>query len=509
VEENIRESVRLLVVSREPAVLRPLLSVGESNAWNLETASSGWGAIEQLQSGLTPDMLLLDLARRDHDSLLVLRWVRRIRPGLPIIVVAYPEDAERKREAMRLGAHEFLVRPVDEKVLELTITKYLGPSGNETETDFSHDEIEEFETGFFFVGSTPIMQKLRAQAELLAQADVPVLIVGEAGSGKDTAAHLIHSLSIRSGCRFLKVNCSALPRELLEPELFGTDHGSPALFTRPKSGRLEACQNGTILIDEISEMPPTSQQKLLQVIREKRFFRHGSKEVVPVDVRILATSSMSVERAISERKLREDLGYRLSSFTLHIPPLRQRRDEVPLLLEHFMHRIARHYGIVPRTFSLEVLSACQSYGWPGNLKELESFVKRFLVIGEDDLSVPVPDASSEGPIRGGARFHKSGTAVDRGLSDTSSPGDADSGSLKALVHNVKLEAERNAIAAALEKTGWNRKAAARLLKVSYRTILYKIEQFHMKAPDSYSSPVVLEEASSGNGNGWRYNGKVG
>src|SRR6516165_10667022 len=214
--------VRVLAVSRESAILRLLWSIGEANSWQLETAGSGWDALDRVQSGFAPDLLLLDLPRRDGDSLLVLRWLRRTRPELPIIVFSYPEDAGHKREATRLGAQDFLVRPLDGKQLEMILRRHLGPSSEDLEEGMVNEEIEQLTDGVFFVGNAPIMQKLRAQAELLAQADVPVLILGESGSGKDTAAHLIHALSVRSGCKFLKVNCAALPENLLESELFGS-----------------------------------------------------------------------------------------------------------------------------------------------------------------------------------------------------------------------------------------------------------------------------------------------
>jgi len=491
-------------VSREPAILRLVWSIGEANSWQLETAGSGWDALDRVQSGFAPDLLLLDLPRRDGDSLLVLRWLRRTRPELPIIVLSYPEDADHKREAIRLGAQDFLVRPCDEKELEMTFRRHLGPSVEDAEEGVASQDIEQLTDGVFFVGNAPIMQKLRAQAELLAQADVPVLILGESGSGKDTAAHLIHALSVRSGCKFLKVNCAALPENLLESELFGTDLGSPTTGPRPKCGKLEACQNGTVLLDEISEMPNGLQSKLLRALQEKRFARSGSEVEVAVDVRILATSSANIERAISEKRFREDLYYRLSAFTLHVPPLRQRQDEIPLLLQHFMHQLAKRYGMAPRTFSPAVMGSCQSYAWPGNVKELENFVKRFLVLGESELG-PGRSTAKE-LLENGSDSYARGAAQGVRMSDNSYRDTSSPSSLKSLVHTVKLEAERNAIAAALEKTGWNRKAAARLLSVSYRTILYKIEQYHMKAPEGGPSPFV--ENGYKDGNGVKNNGKA-
>ncbi len=238
--EHTTQTIRLLVVSREPSVLRPLWTVAELNSWHLETAGSGWEALERIQSGAVPDLLLLDIPRGDADSLHVLRWLRRIRPELPVILLAHAEDASREKEAVRLGAQEFLVRPFDEQQLASAVRNHLATHVEEI-PDFTSEDIEQLGDDAFFVGASPVMQKLRAQAELLAQADVPVLIVGEAGSGRDTTARLIHKLSVRSEFRFLKVNCAALPGDLLERELFGYAGNVSRKNDPPSAGKLELC----------------------------------------------------------------------------------------------------------------------------------------------------------------------------------------------------------------------------------------------------------------------------
>ena len=499
--ENAIETARLLVVSREPAILRPLWSMGEANSWQLETAGSGWEAMERMQSGVTPDLLLLDLPRNDGDSLHILRWLRRLRPELPIILISHPEDAGRQKEAIRLGAKDFLIRPLTDEQLEQAITKHLSVDAGE-ELEFGSEDIEKLSEDVFFVGASPAMRKLRAQAELLAEANVPVLILGEAGSGKDTVAHLIHKLSVRSGFPFAKVNCAAMPADLLETELFGCERDSSVIPPRIKAGKLEGCDKGTILLDEIVEMPVALQAKLVQLLQTKQFVRPGNGTVVSADVRILASTSAHVERAIAERKLREDLYYRLSAFTVQVPPLRQRKDEIPLLLQHFMHHLAKHYSLPSHTFSPAVVEACQTHSWPGNLKELESFVKRYLVMGNHDLTMGNGELEldRENGIEAGSsnRTTQTGNGADSRRTGQDS--------LKAIVQSVKLEAEKNAIAAALEKTRWNRKAAARLLKVSYRTLLYKIEQYHMSASDVV--PFPGRNGTKTNGNGTKTNGRV-
>ena len=495
--ENGIEAARLLVVSKEPAVVRSLWSIAEANAWQLETVGSGWEALESIQAGITPDLLLLDLPRGDADSLHILRWLRRLRPNLPIILVCYPDDAGRKNEAIRMGAQDYLVRPVEDKQLEFAICGQLNSSNGNFDVEIASEDIEQVSEDIFFVSVSPIMRKLRAQAELLAQASVPVLILGETGSGKETAARLIHKLSVRSGFKFLKVNCSALPGDLLETELFGYERSDSTGAVRSKSGKLELCEKGTVLLDEIAEMPTSVQSKLLQVLQNKQFFRPGSGATVEVDVRILAATSANIERALSEKKLREDLYYRLSAFTVQAPPLRQRKDELPLLLRHFMHHLAKHYGLPPRTFSPSVLDACHAYSWPGNLRELEEFVKRYLMMGDKDLVLAAPKSDH---IPGNGKAARN-PEPDMEVLIAGDNGERSSSlnSLKSLVQSVRCEAERSAIATALDKTGWNRKAAARLLKVSYRTLLYKIEQYHMSSAETHPSAFP--------GTGTRGNGK--
>jgi DNA-binding NtrC family response regulator len=204
VAKKATETVRLLVVSQESAVLRPLWSMGEANSWQLESAASGWGAMERVQAGITPDLLLLDLPRGDTDGLQILRWLRRLRPELPIILICDPDDASKQQEAMRIGARDFLVRPLDNQPFEKVIRRYLKAANVIVEADITSDDVELISGDIFFVAASPMMRNLRAQAQLLAVSNVPVLILGESGSGKETAARLIHKLSVRSGFAFAR-----------------------------------------------------------------------------------------------------------------------------------------------------------------------------------------------------------------------------------------------------------------------------------------------------------------
>jgi len=491
----VRETLRLLMVGRDASAIATLKSLVDSNSWQLETAGSGCEALERLQGNQIPNLVIVDLAHGDADGLYTLRWLRRMRPSLAVVLLGFADDTQHD-EAIRLGAREYLLKPVSEQKLAAAIGRHM--LGIETlEAGFTEEQIVQVREDRFFMAAGPLMRKVQAQAELLSQVDVPLLIVGEGGSGKETVARLIHKLSVRSALPFLKVNCAALPPDLLERELFGYDTGSFAGQIRPKPGKLELAERGTIFLDDIADMPANLQAKLLHVLQEKQFPRPGSGSTVKVDVRIVAATGVDVERAMTEKRLREDFYYRLSAFTVHVPSLRQRKEEIPLLLGHFMNQLARHYGLPTRSLSAETLSACQEYKWPGNLRELESFVKRYLVMGHEQLLM---DESSKNG--NGHSDHRSIAAVPEitSVSENAGPSENPSG-LRSLVQNVKGEAERNAIAVALEQTRWNRKAAARLLKVSYRTLLYKIQQYHMTPPPTYAPPTFAGHNLKGNGHG--------
>jgi len=348
-------------------------------------------------------------------------------------------------------------------------------------------EIERINEELYFIAASPATRRLRTQAELLSQSDVPVLISGEAGSGKTTAAQLIHSLSIRSSYPFMRVKCAVLTSDLLENELFGYEHTSANGRPESTAGKFEQCAKGTMLLDDFDAMPDAVQRQLLRMLESGGFIRRGGQNSIRPNVRIIAATSGDLESAAAEKRIQVELFYRLTVFELRVPSLRERHEEIPLLLGHLMNRLTQRYGVPAPRLSSVLLDACQQYPWPGNLRELENFAKRFLAHGDEEAALlelrSSPDYrfASNGEtdnekVNGNGRaptsIHSSVLNMPKGRS-----------SLKLLVRNAKGEAERTAISQALEQTRWNRKAAARLLNVSYRALLYKIQEYHMTPPE--------------------------
>jgi two-component system, NtrC family, response regulator AtoC len=499
------DTFRLMVVSDDASLLRLLGAAAQSNAWHLETLRTGWDAMERVHSGERLDLAVLEIGDKDDRGLQLLLWLRRLHPDLPIAAICDSRDRDNQREATRMGAQEVLSRPVHMKELESLVRRNVRLLDGRTEPNMLSEAIESQGEDEFFLSVSPLMQKVRIQAELLAQTELPVLILGERGSGKGTVARLIHKLSVHAGFRFLRINCSEMPAELLDLELFGARKISANTGARVRSagGALENGGNGTLLLDEITALPLSLQTKLFQVLQDRRLVLSSDGRQVERGIRILAASSDRVDRAIAEKRMDEGLYHRLSAFTINVPPVRQRKDEIDVLLRYSMHKLAKHYGLTPREFTLPILKACLDHSWPGNLEELQTFVKRYLVAGESEL--PAGGSESNDEVNTSAVLGQiprvQPITPDAVRSNSMAPK-----SLKSLLQGIRNETEKSAIAAALGKTGWNRKAAARLLGVSYRTMLYKIDQYHMTAAESFVSSIP--EVRSGRSDETKDRGKA-
>lgn len=306
---------------------------------------------------------------------------------------------------------------------------------------------------------SPAMADLQHQIEVVASVDVPVLLLGESGVGKEFAAHMLHARSLRARHTFLKINCAALPSELLESELFGYEPGAFTGAVKPKPGLFELCDHGTILLDEIGEMPPALQAKLLHVLQDQQFSRLGGRRIISVDVRIIAATNVDIEKALERKTFRTDLYYRLNTIVLRVPPLRERREDIPLLIEHFLNVLSAQLGCRQRPLSPRAMEACLEYPWPGNVRELKSFICRHLVLQDDDALISELSAAGDTAesLMAGDSPHASG--------------------LKPRIASIRAEAEKQLIEECLSKSRWNRTATARALHISTKTLWNKMRLY--------------------------------
>ncbi len=446
---------RILVIDDEPSMLRYLRTLLEVESYQVETVSSGEEAVKYVQQAGSPDIALLDMVMPGMDGLETLEKLRELNPSLKVVILSCVTDSRKVVQSIRLGAQDYITKPFQAEELQLTIDQCLGTADH---APAIQGEVEDLGDDTVFVSGSPAMRKIRSYARLVANVDIPVLILGESGSGKEVIARLIHKYSSRAHRTFLKVNCAAVPADLLESELFGYEPGAFTGATHAKPGKFELCNRGTILLDEIGDMPPQLQAKLLHVLQDQQFSRLGSRTIMKVDVRILAATNIDIAAAIAGKKLREDLYYRLNGFTITVPPLRERRDEIPLLMKHFLSQVAERYARAPLPLSPGLLQACERYPWPGNIRELASFVKRYMILGDEQAAIaelqPALKAVAARAVAGGS---------------PEPPG----------LKSMKDEAEVEAIKKALEETAWNRKQAAALLKISYKALLYKMRQYNI------------------------------
>ncbi len=433
---------------------------------------------QKVKSCAKLDLLLMDWQMDEADSgenaLKFLAQIRSLRPSLPIVLLTCSADLQDVVQATRIGATEVVLKPFRKPDIDFVVEKCLkGVGAFRAEEDDQVTEIP-LDQNTSLVLSSKRMREIESQCRLIARADIPVLILGESGTGKEVVTLFIHKMSARNQRSFLKVNCAAMPADLLESELFGYEQGAFTGAVKSKPGKFEQCNGGTIFLDEIGEMPAGLQAKLLQVLQDGSFSRLGGRASVKVDVRVIAATNIDIKAAIAQKTFREDLYYRLNGFTIKMPPLRERLEEIPILAHHFMRKVAAKYDREPLPISPVLMKALMSQSWPGNLRELENTIKRYLILGSEQAILddwnPLENVASQ-------------------ESSADSAGGATPG-LKHLVRNVKGDAESVAIAQALDGSGWNRKVAAGELQISYKALLYKIKQYNLNPPNRHPASSV-------------------
>jgi len=405
----------------------------------------------------------------------------RLERSLNVIMLSCSNEVGTVVEAIRLGAHDYLTKPFEKTELDAAMLKSRQKKQLKQENQELKDYCDQVTEDLSFLAASKEMLRIRQQILQIAPVDVPVFICGESGVGKEVVARMIHLRSKRRNQAFIKVNCAALPGELLESELFGFEQGAFTGAVRSKPGKFELANKGTIFLDEIAEMSVHLQAKLLHVLQDHQYSRLGGRHLVETDVRVLAATNVDVQDAMKTGKFREDLYYRLNVLSINVPPLRERTSEIPLLFKHFLEKYSEKFGKKLQAPSKYLLDAAMNYPWPGNLRELENFVKRYVIL-EDD----------EGSLRELIEM----AATRQRTSPREEPHIPKEQGLKALVRGLKDEAEMEAIADALEKTRWCRKDAAKMLGISYKALLYKMRQFNLDTPRTRRTAAVKTEEAA-------------
>ena len=450
--------IHAFLIDDDEGVLEHLRSMLVREACHVSAFSRMADAVAELQNGHRPNIAFINLQMPGRSYMSALAWFRQVCPTAPAIALSCSYNPQSIIEAMKMGAADVLVQPFDRNELSNSLGRWVNSPITEEDT-----QVSEFTLfgGNSFVFCSDAMKAIASQCANIAELDLPILILGESGTGKEVLAQYIHQMSSCANNTFLKVNCAAMPADLLESELFGYEQGAFTGAVKSKPGKFELCDRGTIFLDEIGELPIALQAKLLQVLQDGTFWRLGGRTNIKVNVRVIAATNIDIKAAIVERRFREDLYYRLNGMSLRLPPLRERKQEIPILMHYFTQRMAKKYARRPVGISDDLLAACMRYPWPGNLRELENFARRFLVLGDEQIMMAELSSCQ-------------GTSVSR-LGSHGLLGHT--GGLKKIVSNLKEEAETEVIRTTLQQNQGKHKQTAAALKISYKALLYKMRQY--------------------------------
>jgi two-component system response regulator AtoC len=495
---------RIAIVDDDPAFSQYLSVLLGSRGYDVTIYRSGADLLGALEADRAPDVVLLDVLMPGMDGLETLRMVRTNHPALQVIMLSGTQVPATIVDAVRLGAVDYVVKPDDpeglgEAALEAAIRNAVERQALTSEVARLRAQVVDDPEGAQPCwGSGVEMRRVLTMVERVADSDVNVLITGESGVGKEVIAHELHRRSARRTRPFVKVNCAALPADLLESELFGHERGAFTGAQASRVGKFEFANEGTIMLDEIGEMPLPLQAKLLHVLQDHQFTRLGSNRPVETDVRVVAATNRDLEQMIRAGTFREDLYYRLQVIELRVPPLRDRRDEIIPLVEFFLLRYAARYGRPAARPSQRLREAFLAYSWPGNVRELENVIKRFVILQDENLvlaelqrqrpgDLPAPPAvlapaPVEVPAVAGYTPASAAAVPAAPLAVAPPPIPVGPAKLPDLARRAALNAERDAIQQALDHFRWNRRKAAQQLGVSYKTLLNKMKECGISAP---------------------------
>ena len=452
----------ILIIDDDTSLRRVLEYNLQEAGYAVATAVSGEEGLS-LFGEVSPALVITDMKMPGMDVMQVLKAIKERSAETLVIMITAFGTVDIAVEAMKAGAYDYITKPFNRDELRLTVAKALQFSGLTVENKRLKGELAVREDFRSLVGSSAAMDKVFTIVRKVADSEASVLITGESGTGKELIARSIHARSGRKNGPFVAINCAAIPRDLLESELFGHVKGAFSGAIRDKSGKFALAEGGTIFLDEVGELPLELQPKLLRALQERTIEPVGGTGELKLDVRVLAATNLDIERAIAEGGFREDLYYRLAVIPIHLPPLRQRRDDIPLLLRHFCSK----HGAKNVTFDKLSLARLCDYAWPGNVRELENTVERLLILRNTDIITldDLPDKIRTNTSGPGTTTH-AGRVVN--LPD-------DGYSLEQL--------EREVVVQALERNAWNQTAAARFLRIPRHTLIYRMEKYEIMPPE--------------------------
>jgi two-component system, NtrC family, response regulator PilR len=465
---------RILIVDDEPSMRDMLRIVMRRDGFDVEVAANGKEAIELLKRERI-DLLLSDIRMPDVSGVDVLRAAKEVNRDIVAFMMTAFASTDTAVEAMRLGAVDYLTKPFNMDELRLKVRQHLETLRLKQENVLLKRALNTSNEFCNIIGRSSAMLDLFKMIETIAKTNSTVLITGESGTGKDLVARAVHYNSLRREHPFVALNCGGLPETLLESELFGHMRGAFTGADSNKKGLVEVAEHGTIFLDEIGEMNQAMQVKLLRVLQDRRFRRLGGTEEVQADIRVIAATNQDLQKMVSDGRFREDLYYRINVIQVHLPPLRDRREDVPLLAEHFLNKYAQGVDKPVRGISHDAQELLSAYGWPGNVRELENVIERAVALEQTALVLP---ESLPGQVRTSAGMStKSPNAPSvhhdtaRGLPDISEGFD-----LEALGEDFY----RHYIALALEKSGGVQSRAAEMLGMTFRSFRYYAKKFNLK-----------------------------
>jgi two-component system nitrogen regulation response regulator NtrX len=371
----------VLVVDDEKGILETLSSIIEDEGYDVITASSGEEGLKMFLKH-TPDLILLDIWMPDMDGIETLKKIRSKNKDVSIIMISGHSNIDTAVQAIKLGAYDFLEKPLSLDKVLILISRALEKQKLEKENIALKSSISE---QWKIVGESPKIVELQDKISKAAASMGRVIIYGESGAGKELVARALHETGARKDKDFIEVNCAAIPQELIESELFGHEKGSFAGAFEAKKGKFELADGGTLFLDEIGDMTLTTQAKVLRIIETQEFQKVGGSKKIQVDVRIIAATNKDLEEEIQKAQFREDLYFRLNVIPIYVPPLRERKDDIPLLIEHFLQNLARQYGQKKKQLSKATLRSLMEYDWPGNVRELKNTIERLMIMNPEEI----------------------------------------------------------------------------------------------------------------------------